>query len=118
MEINLNDCKVIGESNKIFDIMLAYNMYIDEQIESNCCNEISKQICSLYKTFASYMKEYPESFITLSFMKDIVKSRDCLEKIVYYKNEHYYLYDRTLDCNGIYVRDIKIVSNVLILICE
>ena len=38
--------------------------------------------------------------------------------IVYYKNEHYYLYDRALDCNNIYVHDIKIVSNVLILICE
>lgn len=27
MKISLNDCVVIGESNKIFDIMLAYNMY-------------------------------------------------------------------------------------------
>lgn len=33
MKITLNDCVVIWESNKIFDIMLAYNTYLDNQIE-------------------------------------------------------------------------------------
>lgn len=32
MKISLNDCVVIGESNKIFDIMLAYNTYLDKYI--------------------------------------------------------------------------------------
>lgn len=32
MKISLNDCVVIGKSNKIFDIMLAYNTYLDKYI--------------------------------------------------------------------------------------
>lgn len=75
MKISLNDCVVIGESNKIFDIMLQ-------------------------------------------FMKDIIKSCDGLEKIVLYRNEYYYLYDNTLDCTKIFIRDLKIVSNVLIIFCD
>lgn len=54
MKISLNDCVVIGESNKIFDIMLAYNTYLDN----------------------------------------------------------------TLDCTKIFIRDLKIVSNVLIIFCD
>lgn len=68
MKINLNDCVVIGESNKIFDIMLAYNTYLDNQIECSCYNDASNQAKGLYKAFASYLSEY------------------------------YYLYDNTLDC--------------------
>lgn len=71
MKINLNDCVLIGESNKIFDIM-----------------------------------------------KTIIKSCDGLEKIVLYHNEYYYLYDNAVDCTDIIVRDLKIVGNVLILICD
>lgn len=32
MKISLNDCVVIGENNKIFDIMLVYNTYLDKYI--------------------------------------------------------------------------------------
>lgn len=66
MKINLNDCVLIGESNKIFDIMLAYNMYLDDQIECSCYNDAGKQA----------------------------------------------------NCTDIFVRDLKIVGNVLILICD
>lgn len=107
MKISLNDCVVIGESNKIFDIMLAYNTYLDNQIE-----------CSCYKAFASYISEYPKALLTLKFMKDIIKSCDGLEKIVLYRNEYYYLYDNTLDCTEIFIRDLKIVGNVLIIFCD
>lgn len=51
-------------------------------------------------------------------MKNIIKSCDGLEKIVLYHNEYYYLYDNAVDCTNIFVRDLKIVGNVLILICD
>lgn len=117
MKINLNDCIVIGESNKIFDIMLAYNMYLDDQIECSCYNGADKKIVSLYKAFASYIGEYPQTLLSLSFMKNIIKYCDGLEKIVLYQNE-YYLYDEALDDLHIFVCDLKIVGNVLILICD
>ena len=117
MKINLNDCVLIGERNKIFDIMLAYNMYLDDQIECSCCNDAGKQIKGLYEAFASYITNYPQE-LSLSFMKTIIKYCDGLEKIVLYHNEYYYLYDNALDCTDIFVRDLKIVGNVLILICD
>lgn len=110
MKITLNDCVVIGESNKIFDIMLAYNMYLDNQIECSCYNDASNQAKGLYNAFASYISEYPQALIKLQFMKDIIKSCDGLEKIV--------LYDNTLDCTEIFIRDLKIVGNVLIIFCD
>lgn len=118
MKNSLNDCVVIGESNKIFDIMLAYNMYLDNQIECSCYNDASNQAKGLYKAFASYIGEYPQALLTLQFMKDIIKSCDGLEKIVLYRNEYYYLYDNTLDCTKIFIRDLKIVGNVLIIFCD
>ena len=118
MKISLNDCVVIGESNKIFDIMLAYNMYLDNQIECSCYNDAGNQAKKLYKAFASYISEYPQALLTLQFMKDIIKSCDGLEKIVLYRNEYYYLYDITLDCTEIFIRDLKIVGNVLIIFCD
>lgn len=118
MKINLNDCVVIGESNKIFDIMLAYNSYLDNQIECSCYNDADNQAKGLYKAFASYISEYPRALLTLQFIKDIIKFCYGLEKIVLYNNEYYYLYDNALDCTGIFVRDLKIVGNVLILICD
>lgn len=51
MKINLNDCVLIGERNKIFDIMLAYNMYLDDQIECSCYNDAGKQAKGLYEAF-------------------------------------------------------------------
>lgn len=118
MKINLNDCEVIGDSNKIFDLMLAYNMYLDDQIECACYNDADKKIVSLYKAFASYLGEYPQALLTLGFMKDIIKNCDGLEKIVLYQNEYYYLYDGVLECSHIFVRDLKIVGNVLIIFCD
>ena len=118
MKINLNDCLVIGESDKIFDFMMAYNMYLDDQIECSCYNDADKKIVSLYKAFASYLTEYPQALLSLKFIKDIVKSCDGLEKIVLYQNEYYNLYDRAIDDLHIFVRDLKIVGNVLILICD
>lgn len=118
MKINLNDCVLIGESNKIFDIMLAYNTYLDNQIECSCYNDAGNQVKGLYKAFASYISEYPQAILTLRFMKDIIKSCDGLEKIVLYRNEYYYLYDNTLDCTKIFIRDLKIVANVLIIFCD
>ena len=117
MKINLNDCVLIGESNKIFDIMLAYNMYLDDQIECSCYNDAGKQAKGLYKAFASYITDYPQE-LSLNFMKSIIKSCDGLEKLVLYHNEYYYLYDNAVDCTDIFVRDLKIVGNVLILICD
>lgn len=116
MKINLNDCVVTGESNKIFEIMLAYNMYLDDQIDCSCYNDAGRQAKGLYKAFALYITEYPQE-LTLQFMKDIIKSCDGLEKIVLYNDEYYYLYDNTLDCTEISICDLKIVGNVLILIC-
>lgn len=116
MKINLNNCEIIGDSNKIFDIMLAYNMYLDDQIDYSCYNDAGNQAKGLYKAFASYITEYPQE-LTLNFMKDIIKSCDGLEKIVLYCDEYYYLYDNALHCTEIFVRDLKIVGNVLILIC-
>ena len=118
MKINLNDCVLIGESNKIFDIMLAYNMYLDDQIECSCYNDAGKQAKGLYEVFASYITNYPQALLSLNFMKNIIKSCDGLEKIVLYHNEYYYLYDNAVDCTDIFVRDLKIVGNVLILICD
>lgn len=51
MKINLNDCVLIGESNKIFDIMLAYNMYLDDQIECSCYNDAGKKAKGLYEKY-------------------------------------------------------------------
>lgn len=118
MKINLNDCVVIGESNKIFDIILAYNTYLDNQIECSCCNDGVNKAQELYKAVALYIGEYPQALLTLQFMKNILKSCDGLEKIVLYRNEYYYLYNITLDCTEIFIRDIKIVGNVLILFCD
>lgn len=118
MKINLNDCVLIGESNKIFDIMMAYNMYLEDQIDSTCYNDAGKCSIKLYEAFNSYIQEYPQALLSLKFMKSIVKSCDGLEKIVFYKNEYYYLYDSAMDCDGIFVRSIKIVGNVLIFICD
>lgn len=118
MKINLNDCVLIGESNKIFDIMLAYNMYLDDQIECSCYNDAGKQAKGLYEAFASYITNYPQALLSLNFMKNIIKSCDGLEKIVLYHNEYYYLYDNAVDCTDIFVCDLKIVGNVLILICD
>ena len=57
--------------------------------------------------------------LSLNFMKkNIIKSCDGLEKIVLYHNEYYYLYDNAVDRTGIFVCDLKIVGNVLILICD
>lgn len=110
MKISLNDCVVIGENNKIFDIMLAYNTYLDNQIECSCYNDAGNQAKGLYKPFASYISENPQALLTLQFMKDIIKSCDGLEKIV--------LYDNRLDCTEIFIRDLKIVGNVLIIFCD
>lgn len=117
MKINLNNCEIIGDSNKIFDIMLAYNTYLDNQIECSCYNDAGNKAKGLYKAFASYITEYPKE-LTLSFMKDVIKSCDGLEKIVLYCDKYYYLYDNALHCTEIFVRDLKIVGNVLILICD
>lgn len=119
MKISLNDCVVIGESNKIFDIMLAYNTYLDNQIECSCYNDAGKQAKGLYKAFASYISNYPQALLTLQFMKkNIIKSYDGLEKIVLYRNEYYCLYNIALDCTKIFICDLKIVGNVLIIFCD
>lgn len=70
------------------------------------------------KLFASYITNYPQALISLNFMKTIIKSCDGLEKIVLYHNEYYYLYDNAVDSADIIIRDLKIVGNVLILICD
>lgn len=51
-------------------------------------------------------------------MKISLNDCDGLEKIVLYRNEYYYLYDNTLDCTKIFIRDLKIVANVLIIFCD
>lgn len=63
MKISLNDCVVIGESNKIFDIMLAYNTYLDNQIECSCYNDAGNQAKGLYKAFASYLYDNTLYFV-------------------------------------------------------